>query len=399
MNKILWPLVIGLLMLSLNLVWMGFSHHYGIFQSYLHNQAAFAFELVGNHWRHPEPWLHDWFFNQDAPYKYRLLGKVPVYLCYKALGMMLHPLPALYYAYLLWCWLFLALVLRLGTDLCWEILKHCVPGVEEPVVRRLALLVLVLCPPLLFAFKFPTHGSPNDLLGYALIALACLSLMREQYRQFVFWMLLAVPCRETNLIMLLPFVMLRKPDWRFRFGTAALVLAANLAYRWLWPGHYNPFTAAGHNLQYPLESLFYLFLVFAPLWLLGLLGYGKLRRQDIENDAVNALVRSFLPATVAVLVISFSLARVREIRIEFILFFYVIPFSLAYLLQRWKMVPILILTVLLALRLWLYFLGGFGGDWQGVFMAYFVVTLLVVGVSVAAQWGSEVVNDDWIQSE
>ena len=232
----LWPLAIALLLMSLNLLWMGYSPRYDIFQSYLHNQAAFAFELVGSHWRHPEPWLHGWFFDQAAPFKYRLLGKIPLYLTYRAFETVLRPLPALYYAYLLWSWLFLALALRLGADLCVEILKRTLPdaNIGERAMQVSALVLLALCPPLMLAFKFPVHGSPNDLLAYALIAQACLSLIREQYRQFVLWMLLAVPCRETNLIMLLPFVMLRKPDWRFRFGMAALVLGANLVYRGLW---------------------------------------------------------------------------------------------------------------------------------------------------------------------
>ena len=274
-----------------------------------------------------------------------------------------------------------------------------------------SIFTLATLPPVLFTFKFPVHGGPNDFLGYTLISLCLLSLMNEKYIHFLFYALLGCFCRETNLIVLAPFILMFNVPLVKRIAISSIIGIIFILYRLGWEGSYNPSEAAAHNYTYPIESFLFLFMVFAYFWLLGILGYIRVQRSvPFENHLARALNRSFWMVSISVISIVWAFARVREIRIEYILFIYFIPYGIVYCLRKvevWSsllkpyiiILIILITTVLtfsvsVALtpesynhdvqlgRTLAHFYGGFGGGWKTVFLSYLAITLVVFCIVV-----------------
>lgn len=134
----------------------------------------------------------------------------------------------------------------------------------------------------------------------------------------------------------------------------------------LWSGSYDPTGGARMNLAIPVQSLAFLFLVFGPLWLPGLMGYWRLRREQVQPPALRAMVRAFPWAVVLTLAVVVSFARVREIRILYVLSIWLVPFSLLWLYRRrahlaallkekyFALWVLALLVAMLRLRVWLF---------------------------------------------
>jgi len=323
----------------------------------------------------------------------------------------LKQLDALYISYILWTVVFLFLFLFVAGKLVTMLVisNNASLKIQEDNLFYISVTALALAPPILFGFKFPVHISPNDFIGYILISLSLMSLMQEKYAYFTFWMLLGIFCRETNLIVLAPFMLMSNIHILKRISISVFICAISIAYRLIWTGGYNPLDGAAHNHTYPIEALLFLFLVFAPFWLLGFLGYFTTLKQT-ENHLTRALNQSFIPVTLLVILIVWYFARIREIRIEFILFFYFIPYSILYgasqfsaWISMFRPVPLIILLMssivlsLLTLNQFMpasqmqhlileqrlaHFYTGFGGGWVMIFIGYFAITLVFIFLSI-----------------
>ncbi len=283
-------------------------------------------------------------------------------------------------------------------------------GKEENLFYLFTFVIAIL-PPILFAFKFPVHSSPNDFLGYTLISLSLIALAKEQHASFIILMVLGIFCRETNLIVLAPFMFMSNISFLKRVLVTSFICIIFISYRLIWPGEYNPLIGAAHNYTYPIESLLFLFLVFAPFWFLGFFGYMTSKNKaNLENNFIFALNKSFIFVTIFVLFIVWSFARVREIRIEYILFFYFIPYGILYCLSQlayWKTIiksyafVVLLLITAIASFLTLvqfmpenenhhlmleaqlaHFYRNFGGGWVNIFIGYFAITLILMFLSI-----------------
>jgi|GEM_PF-3210288 len=370
------------------------------------NKSALAYELSGKNRSVPEYWIDQWAFAQSPPFRYRLLGKLPIIATYKLLSQFCENiLDAFYYSFLAWTGIYLYFFLLAAGRLTVEFISS--HGLSEKQNRLrifcLASTLLALSPPLLYAFKFPVHGNPNDILGYLLIALSLLSLIRDDLPGFVINTVLGIFCRETNLIVLLPLLFMTDIKVSKRIGIVALIGSIFSLYRLCWPGHYNPLGGAAHNLEYPIESLLFLFMVFGPFWLLGWLGYNGAKNIRLQtNGYVRAVASTFYLTPVIVTAIVFFLARVREIRIEFILFFYFIPYSVIYLMNNWQswlriipsyrfalaMLAVAVLNFHLFAFLMppnpafpdtlIHFFGYYGGGWYLNFIPYLASTMTVL---------------------
>lgn len=381
---------------------------------FLENKYAFSYEIAGRLWNtNPEDWIDVWFFGQEAPFKYRILAKIPIYLSYTTLtSFNIDHFEAFYSAYVLWTLIFLGLFLWFAARFVAEYLVLLESNLQPYRYRLfiLAATVLACLPPVLYAFKFPVHGSPNDFLGYLLVALGLLSLIKARYGWFILWALLGVFCRETNAILLLPFLLVRDVALRKRLGVIAAVILVTVVYRALWQDSYNPLDAASHNLQYPLESMAFVFLAFGPVWVLGVMGHYARGTNQTAHGLVSAIHSSFYVAIVAVLLVVLLFARLREIRLEYVLWFYIVPYGIyaGYLgiraLKASRMIPVLVVAVVAATATTLLianqlmplresehvflvknfasFYGGFGGGWRTVFLAYFFMTGVVSVIAV-----------------
>ena len=294
--------------------------------------------LIGWNSVHPSSgWISDWLWHQDAPFKYRILGKLPVW-CFYRMGVAFGfaPEPSFYFAYLLACCMSLALALyALGLFLPRFLVDTgaVLDSRGEMLVAGTGMLLFSSSAPVLLFSKFPVHGGPNDFLGYGLMLSIVYLAWIGRWRACIAVAMLAALCRETTLLAGLMVLFIGGAPMRSRLLVVSSALAVLAALRLLLPGSYNPFEAAILNLEVPLQSLAFLFLTLGPLWVVGVLGY-RLLKSDLRLDAkdpVRALVSSFPLALGLSGAITLLLARVREIRILFVLFLYVIPFAMYWL--------------------------------------------------------------------
>jgi hypothetical protein len=305
---------------------------------YISNKNAFSYELAGNAWNNPEVWVDQWFFNQSAPFKYRLLGKIPIWGTYKMLMYLdAGRLTAFYYSYIAWSYIFISCFLFYSGKLFSIFISryNLSPSADNPTIFYITTSTLALSPSVLFAFKFPVHGGPNDFLGYLLISLSLLSLIESNIFCYAACVVVGIFCRETNLVTLIPFVLMANFSSGKKWSVITLVGFIFLCYRLGWPGTYNPLGSSLHNFEHPTESMVFFFMTLGPFWLLGGLGSREaFSLMPEKNHFIQAVNKSFYISTTIVTLIVFGLARVREIRIEFILFFYFIPYAVIYCMTK-----------------------------------------------------------------
>lgn len=304
---------------------------------YLSNHYSFAYELAGSDWSKPEQWTTQWPFNLEVPHKYRLLGNLPVNLSTKITrSFFKSDISALYLNYTLWTFIFLSSYLFLASRFTVEFLLLT----ERPLIKKhedavflVSAMFFAVLPPIAFAFKFPVHSGPNDFLGYSLIAASLLALLWDKRKYFLLIVCLGVFCRETVLVVLIPFLLSAHPlKIRLVFSLIPVVLL--FFYRIAWPGTYNPLGGSGHNFDYPLESLAFFFLTFSFMWPVSILGYLDMRKVKTMHPFIDLMMKSYIPILLVVTLIVLTLARVREIRIEYILFFIIVPYAIFYFLER-----------------------------------------------------------------
>jgi len=414
-SNLFFSLVFGLIIFASNQFYFFNIDFRKVDNPYISNRLAFSYELAGNDFQEPpKEWIENWFYNQPSPFKYRVLAKVPIWLTYRFLqeySYFISEFDAFYFSYLIWTYFFVVAFLflchRFSVYFLSDILDDKLIFLESPIINFFIFLIIIICPPVLFAFKFPIHGSPNDFLGYTLILL-CLILIRSgKIILFTFFCLVSLLCRETNLIVLLPFVFLREVTLLKKLLVVIFAIAFLLVYRMAFPGTYDPFSGSMHNLNFPYESILFMFMIFGFLWCLGFAGWFELRKKP-NSDFIKSLVRSFIISIALVLIINLIFARIREIRIGFIVFFYFIPFSLYYLylnielfkklisiIYFWLLIASLALVVLLVyiqilpideidysnkISIFNQFYGGFGGGWINIFIIYLFLFLIMLSV-------------------
>ncbi len=283
--------------------------------------------------------LDDWMWEQRTPYKYRILGRTPIWALYE--GLMLFDIDkdrAAYCSFVAFLLLFMAGTLFLLGLLMRTMLERIYPDQPERTRRLLVGLswaLFVLSPPILFFVKYPVRGAPNDLLGFSLMIGALLLLARRRIAAFTAVCVIAVFCRETTLLVSFIFLFFDPLPWRRKLLPALLPVATLVAYRSAWPGTYEP-AGIMLNLKVPVETLAFVLLTFGPLWILGPLGYAGLRRIGTAQDDsfVRMLARSFPAGLLLTLGICTMLTSLYEIRTSYILLFYFVPFSTIFLYQE-----------------------------------------------------------------
>ena len=380
---------------------------------YLANPAALAFELVGNDANKPvEVWVDDWMWRAAPPANARLLAKLPIYASYRvARGLGVAPLTALFGSYRAWTAVFLFAFLSLGARCCANTTRYFTPTplASPRLLEIVAMCALAALPPVLFACKFPVHGSPNEFLGYALIAAAMQALLAGKLGRYVLFALCGIPCRETNLLTLLPLLVMGPGSVLARGTTALAIVVLSAVFHSLVGSSYDPLAGAHHNWEYPWESAGFAYLAFGPLWLTAV-GYGLHAARCVQHrDAVRWLCCAALSVLcVAAIVLCF--ARVREIRILFVLYIYVVPLGLLGVQhflgdmtrgRRLLLSAAVLVGAALTFRLYVALLptdaedfarkanalaslyGGFGSGWQALFFTYFLLALPALAVAVS----------------
>ena len=278
--------------------------------------------------------IQDWLWEQRTPYKYRILGRVPIWALYRAgISLGLDQDHAIYASFVAFLLLFMASTLFLLGLLTRTLLQRIAPELPRgthSLLTGLAWALFVFSPPILFFVKYPVRGAPNDLLGYSLMIGALLLLAQRRIAWFCALSVLAVFCRETTLLMPFIFLFFDPLPWRRKLLPAALPVAVLVAYRVAWPGTYDPLPAGILlNLKFPAETLGFVLLTFGPLWLLAPLGYASLRRHEAAQR--DPFLRTFTASSpwafLLTMCICTAFSSLWEIRTSYILLFYFVPLS------------------------------------------------------------------------
>lgn len=186
--------------------------------------------------------------------------------------------------------------------------------------------------PVLFAYDIPIQ-TREDLLGYAWIALGLLAVTKERLGALTVIAAVAPAIRETCLLGVLPYALVSTRPWRERVtpfvaGAFGLLLVRIVQ----TPPGGSTYDYVGVStaptLQYPGEALLYLFATFGALWLAA-----GLRLADPAPPRHPLLApRVALLALAAVALTGWTMGMVREARITYVLFPFVIPLALDFAL-------------------------------------------------------------------
>jgi hypothetical protein len=264
----------------------------------------------------------DWNVQTHIPAKYRLLFKWIV----KGTWSVLFPesgAMGFYRIYVFWSFLFFYAA--------FVAFYFFLKGLDfSKTASFVGCLLFLASPPVLMAYRFPVH-TREDPLGYLLIVLGLIAVFKSKPLMVVLISVLGGFTRETTLMVpFVYFVALAEPMRKKLLVCAPPVLVVVLI--WLLSGKsytYNPL--AVRTVRYPLETVASIFLVFGFLWIPGLLELRAMRRSKrLRNEAWRILATTAPVVLLIVLGISLFLTRVREMRISFVLFPWMIPLALEW---------------------------------------------------------------------
>lgn len=187
--------------------------------------------------------------------------------------------------------------------------------------------------PVLFAYDIPIH-TREDLLGYAWIALTLLFVVRDRSTAVALLGAVGVTIRETCLLGVLPFALLSRRPWPQRLLVYAPGLVAWMGVRVVQspPGgaDYDYVRISTAPLfEFPGEAALYLFATFGALWVaagLRLLDPTPPRHPLLSRPVV-------LAALAAVALTGWTMGMIREARITYVLFPFVVPLALDFFLS------------------------------------------------------------------
>jgi len=184
-----------------------------------------------------------------------------------------------------------------------------------------------------FAFEYPVYVI-EDLLAYVFLLGGLIALSKRKPLWFQVCLVLGVLTRETLLILLFVYWLYSSDSLVRKAGAAVLGLAAFVAPRLLVGNMvYNPIEVSlAVNLQRPAEALIFVFAAFGVLWLVAPFAW----RED--GSLVGTPLDPLIAIWVVILILIASLVggRLRETRLVFLAFPWIVVPSSAYLAAQWE---------------------------------------------------------------
>jgi hypothetical protein len=219
----------------------------------------------------------------------------------------------------------------LGAAWAFDVLLRALGFASREAMLGVTLFLLGF--PVLFAYDIPIH-TREDLLGYAWIALTLLFVARDQPAAVALLGAVGVTIRETCLLGVLPFALVSRRPWPQRLLAYAPGLVAWLGVRVVQapPGGadyaYVQISTAP-LFEFPVEAALYLFATFGALWVAAAL---RLLDPTPPRHALLA-PRVALSALAAVALTGWTMGMIREARITYVLFPFVVPLALDFFLS------------------------------------------------------------------
>lgn len=302
---------------------------------------------LGNEINAPEEALYDYNISKKVPYKHRILFPLVVKTSYAALKSSENS-QLFYNIYMFWSAVFYSGA-ALSFFLLLKVLRFNV------LCQWVGLILFLISPAILAAYVYPVH-TREDMLGYLLINLCLISIVRNQFWAIFIFSVLGVLCRET--LLLFPLIYFLYVDLRkgaYVLGCCLLVFLAlrfgmgDNTYKLLELGLFYNLKSIGHAVGF-------LFLVFSFMWIPFLFDIYKLHSSDpqLPSEPISLFRKSSLLAFSLVLVTTFVGGRFNEIRLMFILFPWVISIFLFYVTANQH----LLLNLINSRRFLIYALSG-----------------------------------------
>lgn len=271
----------------------------------------------------PREELQRWAIAEKMPIRYRAAFRILVKGTYKLLASDSNPELFRWifigYSYLFFLLMFAALYLllrRLDIGPSWAAAASIATG---------------LLPPVTFAYCFPVH-TREDPAAYFLVVLGISAVLANKPIAALVISSAAALVRETTLVISAFFLWVdRRKRWRFLavvipFG---IVVAVRTAMTW---ESYNPFHGFAYNVAHPLESAMFLVLTFSFMWPAGFQTFFILRSHRKKlNEPLRSIVETFPVIFMLIFTTTISMARIREIRLIFLFFPWMVPLFAVWL--------------------------------------------------------------------
>jgi hypothetical protein len=208
-------------------------------------------------------------------------------------------------------------------------------------------LLFLASPPVTLAYLFPVHTKQAPLV-YFLVILGMIAVLKAKPVLLILISVLAGLTKETTLIVPFVYLFFAEGPLRKRLLICLPSVLSVLGIRILLGFEtYNPFVDSVRNIQYPVETVTAIFLVFGILWLPGLAKFRNMwKRRFCLTDTWKIVVMSAPICFVLIIGTDILLARAHEIRILFLYFPWMIPLALNWLwtnvsgikplLQKWS---------------------------------------------------------------
>lgn len=197
----------------------------------------------------------------------------------------------------------------------------------------LGCILFLSSPPVTFAYIYPVH-TREDPLAYLLVILGMIAVFRSKVTAVILISILGSLTRETTLIVPFVYLFYTKDSLPVKFLVCLVSVSAIIGIRvFLGYQSYNPLVEGwAFNLSRLPETVLFLFMVYGVLWLPGLAGiYERWKNRASLSYYWRVLVSSTPACLGLILGTNLIFARVREIRIAFLSFPWIIPMCLGWL--------------------------------------------------------------------
>jgi hypothetical protein len=266
----------------------------------------------------------DWVLQTQIPMKYRAL------FSWIVRGTWMSLLPnsganGFYATYLCWSFVFFyAAVIALYYWL--RMLDF------DKLLSFLGCILFLGSPPVALAYVWPVH-TREDPLAYLLVILGIIAVFRSEVTMVVIISMLGGLTRETTLIVPFVYLFYTRESFHKKFLVFLLSVSSVIGIRVLLGYQsYNPLHGRIYNFGHLPETIIFLFLTYGVLWIPSLTTmYNKWKKRASVSHYWRILVSSAPVCLGLILGTNLIFARVREIRISFLSFPWIIPMCLCWL--------------------------------------------------------------------
>jgi hypothetical protein len=264
--------------------------------------------------------LYSWNISKEPPFKYRVLHKSLVYGVYKITTGNQDDNRTFFLVYRSIAFLFHSLAIMLFYFFLIQI------NLKETAF--LGTILFSLLPPILLAYNLPVH-TREDTLGYMLLLVGLISIIRNNIPGIFIASILGVFCRETLLI--LPFVNLffnKNQNIFLRLFISSICFGVFLFIRFYnGTEPYNYWEGLFWNWNNMLQVIGFGYITFGFLWIPF---FFRLLKKKV-NLTINELIYDSAPSVFFLVVVTTFIGGIfNEVRILYLLFPWVITIGLSH---------------------------------------------------------------------